>query len=737
MAEGERKTRFRLGDWLVDPDRSTVEQSGESRPLSGDQLALLLALADSAGDPVDRETLKARIWPDRAAADQELAGAIRALRSTLGDGARNPRYILAVPRRGYALGEQCEPADQRPPAGTGIPANAGRRPLGSRLESLLIELKRRHVLRVVGAYLLGMWVVLQVAEVTFEPLRLPQWWMTALTILAVLGLPIVLVVAWNYDITPGGIVLDESGFGGLHMPRARRAVAPVVLLGVTLMAGVTGYAWLKTIQQGVPESAESVRLEPSPNSIAVLPLDDLSPGGEAGYLGDGLSEELSSDLAKMPGLRVAARTSAFAVGKKGLDVRAIGEELGVRYVLEGSVRREGARVRVTAQLIDAGRDVHLWSETYDGSLDDIFKIQDEITGKITAALKLQLGSGEMTSSAEQLTDNAAAYQLYLEGRHQWRQRNAASLREAIRLFQQAVQLDPNFHRAWSNLAIAYTNLPDYDRSATFEESFELGLAAAKRALEIDPQSSEALLITANYNEMHCNYSEADRQFQRAIELDPRDPTAQHWYGIMLSEAGHTAEALEHIQAAHRIDPMISAVLGIEARLYRNLGDYVRADSLDREAAGLGLYGGSLHRTGMTYLYAGELEKGRQILEQGWTDESPDAAIDRELFLRALDDPAQLKLFENHIGKADESDPYATYDIVEYLAILGSPYLFDYLSDVKCPYLGDSIWSERFREQRKTPEFFELMQRAGIVDYWREHGWPDDCASLDQSLAECP
>jgi TolB-like protein/DNA-binding winged helix-turn-helix (wHTH) protein/Flp pilus assembly protein TadD len=545
VAEGERKTRFRLGDWLVDPDRSTVEQSGESRPLSGDQLALLLALADSAGDPVDRETLKARIWPDRAAADQELAGAIRALRSTLGDGARNPRYILAVPRRGYALGEQCEPADQRPPAGTGIPANAGRRPLGSRLESLLIELKRRHVLRVVGAYLLGMWVVLQVAEVTFEPLRLPQWWMTALTILAVLGLPIVLVVAWNYDITPGGIVLDKSGLGGLHMPRARRAVAPVVLLGVTLMAGVTGYAWLKTIQQGVPESAESVRLEPSPNSIAVLPLDDLSPGGEAGYLGDGLSEELSSDLAKISGLRVAARRSAFAVGKKNLDVRAIGEELGVRYVLEGSVRREGARVRVTAQLIDASTGFHVWTESYDRPWQDLIGIQQEISGAIAEQMRIVLTPEESSRLKRAPTVNPRAYDFYLAGRAEMRGGGAMSALEAAEaLFRRALDADPSFARAHAGLCEVYVTRYSRTQAAEDAQSAE---TACRAALEADASLQETEQALGTLYNMSGNYEQAEALYRSLLARAPRNAD----YYIGLGRALEGQNRLEEAEAALR------------------------------------------------------------------------------------------------------------------------------------------------------------------------------------------
>jgi TolB-like protein/Flp pilus assembly protein TadD/DNA-binding winged helix-turn-helix (wHTH) protein len=545
VAEGERKTRFRLGDWLVDPERGTVEGNGESRALSPDQLLLLLALADSGGEAVDRETLKARIWQGRAVADQELASAIRTLRGTLGDEARNPRYILAVPRRGYALGERCEPSDERSPAAATAPATTGLRPLSARLESVLMELKRRQVLKVVGTYLVGMWIVLQVAEVTFEPLHLPQWWLSALTILAVLGLPIVLVVAWNYEITPGGIVLDESGLGGLHLPRARRALAPVVLLGVTLMAVITGYAWWKTIRQTAAESVETAGFDPSPNSIAVLPLDDLSPGGEAGYLGDGLSEELSSDLAKISGLRVAARRSAFAVGKKNLDVRAIGEELGVRYVLEGSVRREGARVRVTAQLIDASTGFHVWTESYDRPWQDLIRIQQDISGAIAEQMRIVLTPEESLRLKRSPAVNPRAYDFYLAGRAEMRGGGAMSALEAAEaLFRRALDADPSFARAHAGLCEVYVTR--YSRTQAAEDA-QGAETACRAALEADASLQETEQALGTLYIMSGRHEQAEGIYRSLIARAPRNAD----YHIGLGRALEGQNRLEEAEAALR------------------------------------------------------------------------------------------------------------------------------------------------------------------------------------------
>ena len=189
--------------------------------------------------------------------------------------------------------------------------------------------------------------------------------------------------------------------------------------------------------------------------------------------------------------------------------------------------------------------------------------------------------------------------------------------------------------------------------------------------------------------------------------------------------------------ARKIDPLISAVIAIEAQVYANMGDYSRAEELFRTAASLGIYGGSLYPVGMNYLSAGEFEKGEALVREGWADQHPAFAAGLPLFLDALKNPGQQQPFFDYIGRADESGAFSQSDNIELLTMLGSPYVFEYVQDLDCPALSTSIWSGSFHEQRGTPEFFRLMERMNIVEYWREYGWPDDCASLDQNLAECP
>lgn len=626
MDDSDVTARFRLGDWLVHPDERRISRHDESRELTQDELALLLALAQSGGEAVDRKTLKARIWPDHPATDVELGNAIRGLRKALGDDPRRPQYIRAVPRRGYTLGQRCEPLALALPIEPAAGAIGASKSVSSRLESLVIELKRRHVFRVAGAYLIGIWVVLQVAEVTFEPLQLPEWWITALTILAVLGLPIVLVVAWAYEITPGGIVLDEGGTGGLRLPRARRrALAPVVLAGVTLMAGVTGYAWWQEIrQQAVPQDT-SGRVKPSAYSIAVLPLVDMSPAGEAAYLGDGLSEELSSDLAKLPGLRVAARTSSFAFRGKEVDVRSIGEQLGVRYVLEGSVRREGDRVRITAQLIDAATGFHVWTESYDRSWQDLIAIQQDISNAIAEQLRVVLTPEEAARLKTAPTVDPRAYDFYLAGLAEFRAGGTSSrYDEAANLFERALEIAPGFARAQAGLC--QVGITRYLRSKDPEE-MHAAEASCRAALESETELPETEAALAMLYTASGRLEQAEAVYRSLLRRAPRDAEAHIGLGNALAAMRREREAEDEFREAIAVEPGYW-------KAYSNLGNFLF--SYGRAAEAVDAYrrvtelapsnSQGFNNLGAALLTAGELEQAAKAFERSMAIEPGSSAV---------------------------------------------------------------------------------------------------------------
>ncbi len=288
-------------------------------------------------------------------------------------------------------------------------------------------------------------------------------------------------------------------------------------------------------------------------SIAVLPFVNSSPDPENEYLSDGITDELIDALSKLEGLRVASRTSVFALKGKAMDIRAIGALLGASVVLEGTVRRAGNRLRVTAQLSSTDDGRLLWSQRYDRTLDDVFAIQEELSRTIVGTLRAAFG-GDEDLPAKRYTENVAAYGLYLRGRYAWNKRTQEGIAEAIGYFEQAIAADPNYALAYTGLADAYALHVDY-RSVPVEEGFSRAKAYARKALALDETLPEAHASLAWTLFIHdWDWNGAAREFQRAIELNPRYAVAHQWYAFLLVIRGHTEEALVEAHTAVELDP---------------------------------------------------------------------------------------------------------------------------------------------------------------------------------------
>ena len=449
MDAAGREGNYRVGEWLIEPHAARASRGDQSVTLTSEQLQVLTALADRHGEAVLRRTLRTLVWPGQIGAEDRLRETIAALRAIFGDRPRHPQYIATVGQDGYALIAHYQRVESPAAPATGSRPSAG-------LHHFLGELHRRNVIKVAASYLFGMWVVLQVAQVTFEPLRFPAWWATVLTILAILGLPIVVVLAWMYEITPSGIVADtgSAGVGRVNLPRPRKSIAPVILAGVVLMAGVTGFAWWRTLDgQETAVAGRTGPPAPGPPSIAVLPLVDMSPAGGNSYLVDGLSEELSTRLAQIPGLRVAARTSAFEFKGQNIDIRRIGQSLDVTHVLEGSVRRDGDAVRVTVQLIDTRTGYHVWAGNFDLAWRNLLTVQDEVAESVTGALRLVLQKGSDDENARRTRAlDGRALDPYLTGLALLRKpADESNLRNAEAAFRESIGYDPTFAGAHAGL----------------------------------------------------------------------------------------------------------------------------------------------------------------------------------------------------------------------------------------------------------------------------------------------
>jgi len=564
MDAGDLQSGFRLGDWLVEPRDGRICGQGRSYTLPPHQMRILVCLAEHHGEAVDRRVLGERAWPGQRATDEMLRDSIGALREIIGDSRHDTRCIVSVGRRGYALIAHFEPLPA-PPASpvTGPQAGVALPSLAVRAQALVVELRRRSVFKVAGAYLVVMWIVLQVAETTFQPLRLPDWWMTVLTILAVLGLPIVAALAWSYEITPGGIVLDTGAATAVRLPRARRTIAPVLVTGVALMAAVTGLAWWRSIDL-TPVEPPPVA-ETASRSIAVLPLVDMSPAGGNAYLGDGLSEELSLRLAQVPGLRVAARTSAFEFRGRNVDVRKIGQALGVRHVLEGSVRRDRDNLRVIVQLIDTTNGYHVWAGSYDRDWREVLAIQDDVARSITEALRVILTPGAEQGVARRSDVDTRAFDPYLAGLAMLRQSGDLSqLNNAARHFREALQIDAEFAPAHAGLCQVGVRRHSKTRDPADLLAAE---ASCKRALDLNPSLVETEKALAGLYLSGGKFVAARSIYLRLIERNPRDADGHIGLALALDGEGQRGAAEKSFREAVAVEPGFWAT-------YNSLGGFL-------------------------------------------------------------------------------------------------------------------------------------------------------------------
>jgi TolB-like protein len=418
--------------------------------------------------------------------------------------------------------------------------------------SFLQELKRRHVVRVAIVYVAVTFAVLQAADVMVPALNLPGWITTAVAALIVLGFPVALVLAWAFEITPGGVQRTTAGEPGEAAPAlvGRRTLG---FAGLLLTAGL-GVGWLLGAAGQPREGAAEAGLE----SVAVLPFANLGGNPEDDYFSDGLSEELLNMLAQVEGLKVAARTSAFAFRGRNEDVREIARQLGVATVVEGSVRRQRDRVRITAQLIQASDGFHLWSETYDADMSDIFLVQDSVARAIANALRVTLGlSG--TRRERGLTEDLAAYDIYLLGRHYATERN---LPEAARYYRQAVEQDPDFALAWSGLADITLIRPYYDFRTSFAAAAAEARPMVERALALSPQRGEVQTtagLLALYGDW--DFSRAEQHFDRGVVLAPSYSWGYHFRRQLYEVSGRIDEALADARHAYSLDPLSPPVIG--------------------------------------------------------------------------------------------------------------------------------------------------------------------------------
>ena len=428
----------------------------------------------------------------------------------------------------------------------------------------LKELKRRNVFRVGAAYVVVSWLIVQVIETVSGPLGLPAWTEAFFIVLVLAGLPLILLFAWAFELTPEGLrkTREVDRDASVTADTGKKLNYAII---AALVIALGYFVWERqgliekpadqpVLQSGVHGDVDGAHAA----SVAVLPFVNMSADPEQEYFSDGMSEELLNLLAKIPELRVPARTSSFQFKGQNLNIADVAKQLNVAHVLEGSVRKADVRIRVTAQLIEAETGYHLWSETYDRELTDIFEIQDEISAAIVEALSETLGISPEAAPHVTAAASPAAYNAYLLGQHLIRQRTKGDIEASVVNFEEAIRLDPNYAPAYAGLGLAWRLLQS-DRQSygnlTLEEMLAKAVPPLEKALEIDPMQPDALGAMGLVRESEMRFNEAVEYYQRALSVNPSQTDIRNWYAAALEELGRPQEAFAEQEKAYELDPL--------------------------------------------------------------------------------------------------------------------------------------------------------------------------------------
>jgi adenylate cyclase len=424
------------------------------------------------------------------------------------------------------------------------------------------ELKRRNVVRMAGLYLVGAWLLVQVAGTVLPMFGAPDWLPRSIVILLAIGFIPALIFSWIFELTPEGLKRDEEVAPEQSIaPQTARRMDRMIIVVLALALGY--FAFDKFALGPRRENAQSkTALEPNESrsianakSIAVLPFENLSDDKQNEYFAEGVQDEILTRLAKVADLKVISRTSTQRFKSAPADLREIAKQLGVTNILEGSVQKSNEQVRVNVQLINALTDTHLWAESYDRKLIDIFAVESDVAQRIVSSLEAKLSGSEQRMMNARPTENTEAYQFYLKGRFFWNKRTGDDLKTAADLFQRAIDADPSYAGAYAALAATDLLIPVFGAGPS-KEFLAKATTTARRAIELDETSAEAHSVLAMVLLFDLNFVESEAEFKRAIQLNPNYATAHQWYGnSFLTSLGRFDEAIREGERSIQLDPL--------------------------------------------------------------------------------------------------------------------------------------------------------------------------------------
>ncbi|HEV2669300.1 MAG TPA: hypothetical protein VG324_30560 [Blastocatellia bacterium] len=595
------------------------------------------------------------------------------------------------------------------------------------------ELKRRHMFRVAAAYAVVAWLILQVINNIAPGLNLPNWVLTLVIVLLAVGFPIALIFAWIHQLTPADASAPRTTATKLDYTLIGALVLVIALVSYQQLAPSSGTTTPQAKQADVssPTAPGATGI-----SIAVLPFANVSGDATQEFFSDGMSDEIIAALAKIPSLQVVARTSAFQFKGERNDMRAIGQALNARYLIDGSVRRAGNRVRITAQLVQADNGVGVWTDSYDRELNDVFAVQEDIAQAIAASLQVPLGLRQGESLIPSRAANLESYQDYLRAKALVRARGprepGGPLTEATALLEQVVARDPNYAPGWAVLAQAYGLAATYSpaiRNGAVDELRRIAAAtvpraeaAAQQAIRLDPGDADGYVALAIVQVFRGRFVEADDLLKQALSLDPGNPEALNVYGIMVAVVGRLKDSLPMRLRLRAVEPFVPVFNVLTAAVLWVNGENNDAIAMLR-AVPAGTNAPAIGFLAEVYASLGRYNEAADTLLQ----------LPSGFFLpEQVEEAARLL----RAGPAQRATPQTR----QRLGYLGFVYLYSTAPDralevyegaVDAGYLANNpaLWHSSFAAVRKTERFKAYVRNAGMVAYWRARGWPDLCRPM--------
>jgi len=605
--------------------------------------------------------------------------------------------------------------------------------------SLFAELKRRNVFKVAAAYIIVGWLIMQAGDTLAPALHLPEWVNSLLAFFLILGFPLALFFAWAYEMTPEGLKKEKDVDRSKSITHVTGQKLNNLIIGVLVLA--LGYFAVDKFILAPKREAELVQATrtadaekvvnqeqvaaentsepagPTAKSIAVLPFINMSDDGANEYFSDGLTEELLNLLAKIPDLKVAARTSSFQFKGKTGDIETIAAQLRVANVLEGSVRKSGNQVRITAQLIKADDGYHLWSETYDRTLENIFVVQDEIAAAVVDSLKLTL-LGEAAPKATET--NPEAYAQYLQGRYWFNLNSEANAVKSQQAYQRAIDIDPDYAPAWAGLSLV-TLFRSGQGWIDLETGLKQAREAAERAISLDPSLSLGWVGLARIQgEYEWNWNASEECVQKALALAPRDSYVLATAGRLASSRGQADQALAHYRQAVAVDPLNQRALDSLAGTLEKADYLEEAIKVQRQLLALNPDYAATHAT-FAWLYLRQGKPQQALVElENETFEFWGSMI-RILALYSLqrNEEADREL----ASFIEKFQSFGAYQIADIYGWKNDPdNAFRWLErayDQHDPGMSSLLLDISFRRFHADPRWLALVEKIGLLDAWNE------------------